>query len=165
MVSPHRRQLLAENLSAPVGLVGVFGDDGRLGHNNAGAGVLKLCVDADVFALAEAAAVDLCVQRHLSVGDEHARDLLLLHSTCWRLRGEDGGPLGEMEAVEEDTWLLRRLYAHQQVRGVDVQRFLHIKCFLALQGGLLWSLHPSLHVIVHVAKLALVGGHQLPGRG
>lgn len=86
VVPSHGRQLLPEHLSAPVGLIDVFGDDGGLGHDDAGAGVLKLGVDADVFALAEAAAVDLCVERHLAIGDEHAGDLLLLHSTCWRLR-------------------------------------------------------------------------------
>lgn len=51
---------------------------------------------------------------------------------------------------------------HQQVRSVDVQRFLHVKRLLALQGGLLWSFQQSLHIIVHVTKLALVSRHQLP---
>lgn len=62
VVPSHRRQLLPENFSASVGLIGVFGDDGGLGHHNTGAGVLKLGIDADVFALAEAAAVNLCVE-------------------------------------------------------------------------------------------------------
>lgn len=160
VVAPHRGELLAEELGAPVGLVGVLGDDGSLGHHDARAGVLKLGVDADVFALAEAAAVDLGVERHLAVGDEHAGDLLLLHSSCWRLRRTEG----QLEAVE-DTWrtlLLRRFSTHQQIRSVHVQRFLHIEGSLALQGGLLWSVHQGLHIVVDVAKLALVGGHQLP---
>lgn len=86
VVAADGRQLLAEDLGAAVGLVGVLGDDGRLGHHDARARVLELGVDVDVLALAEAAPVDLGVERHLAVGDEHAGDLLLLHAACGRLQ-------------------------------------------------------------------------------
>lgn len=62
VVSTHRGQLLAEDLSAPVGLVSVFGDDGSLRYHNAGAGILKLCIDADVFAFTETTAVNFCIE-------------------------------------------------------------------------------------------------------
>lgn len=86
VVATHGGQLLAEVLGAAVGLVDVFSDDGGLRHHDAGAGILKLCVDADVFAFAETTAVDLCIQRHLAVRDEHAGDFLLFHATCGRLK-------------------------------------------------------------------------------
>lgn len=57
VVAAHRGQLLTENLGAAIGLVGVFGNDGGLWHHDAGAGVLKLGVDADVFALTKATPV------------------------------------------------------------------------------------------------------------
>lgn len=86
VVAADGRQLLAEDLGAAVGLVGVLGDDGRLGHHDARARVLELGVDVDVLALAEAAPVDLGVERHLPIGDEHAGDLLLLHTAGGRLQ-------------------------------------------------------------------------------
>lgn len=86
VVAADGRQLLAEDLGAAVGLVGVLGDDGRLGHHDARARVLELGVDVDVLALAEAAPVDLGIEGHLAVGDEHAGDLLLLHAAGGRLQ-------------------------------------------------------------------------------
>lgn len=86
VVSTHWRQLLAEDLGPAVGLVDVFGNDGGFGHHNAGAGVLKFCIDTNVFTFTEATAVDFSVQWHLTIRNEHAGDFLLLHATCGRLR-------------------------------------------------------------------------------
>lgn len=48
MVASDAGELLGEDLGLPVGQVGVLGHDGRLGHHNPRAGVLKVRVDADV---------------------------------------------------------------------------------------------------------------------
>lgn len=85
VVTTHRGQLLAENLGAAIGLVHVFGYDGGFGHHDARACVLELGIDVDVFSLTEAAAIDFSIERHLAIGDEHAGDFLLLHTTCGRL--------------------------------------------------------------------------------
>lgn len=50
---------------------------------------------------------------------------------------------------------------HQQVWGVDIQGLLNIKVLLTLQGGLSGSFHQSLHEVLNMPKLALVGRHQL----
>lgn len=50
MVATDTGEFLGEHLGLAVGQVGVFGHDGRLGHHDAGAGVLKVCVDTDLVA-------------------------------------------------------------------------------------------------------------------
>lgn len=61
MVSSHCRELLAEDLGSTIGLISVLGDDSSLGNHNPRTGVLKLCVDVDVFTFAETAAIDLSI--------------------------------------------------------------------------------------------------------
>lgn len=90
VVAADGGELLAEDLGAAIGLVDLFGHDGGLWHHDAGAGVLKLGVDADLLALAVATPVNLGVQRHLAVWDEHAGDLLLLHAASGGLPREEG---------------------------------------------------------------------------
>uniref|UniRef100_A0A2D4FYS6 Uncharacterized protein n=1 Tax=Micrurus corallinus TaxID=54390 RepID=A0A2D4FYS6_MICCO len=134
VVASDAGELLGEHLGLPIGQVGVLGHNGRLGHHDPGAGVLKVSIDADVITFTESFAVNPGTNRDAPVWDEHTRNFLLLF-------GRDG---------------------RHQIWRVDVNLIHDFEALLRLlswEGG---AIQEGLHPVIHTAILALKGGAEGP---
>lgn len=89
VITPDSGDLLTEHLFSSIGEIGVCAYDGSFGYNNARAGVLKSGIHAYKLSLTEALAVDLGLDGHTAVRNEHAGQILLLCTSSWRLRKEE----------------------------------------------------------------------------
>lgn len=88
VVASDRAHFLPDDFGSSIGLIDMFGDNGRFGHDDARAGVLKFGINTDVFSLAVAFTVDLGLNGDTAVRNEHAGHFLLLCPTNWRLQNK-----------------------------------------------------------------------------